>query len=87
MTTTNNADYKKLKVKKLMIINARAYNKELPESYLSQLRIKQLLCFVHPQDRVRLETLYEDEQNALREKELEMMKNTKAQIKRTKYGE
>jgi hypothetical protein len=64
-----------------MEMSAHAYNKYLTPEHLAGMRLQELLANVHPQDRVRLETLHEEEEEALKEQ----IKNTT--IKRTKYGE
>ena len=86
METTNSTKDKKPKVKQLMVLNARAYNKVLTEEHLFKMEIPELLANVHPTDRARLLTLWEDEQEAEREEMLQRMRETKAQPKRTKYG-
>ena len=82
METTNSTTDKPLKAKQLMIMNALAYNKFLTVEHLKALPLKELLCNVHPQDRARLESLYEDELETAEKEQKE-----KQTLKRTKYGE
>jgi hypothetical protein len=83
METSNSTLDRKPKVRNLMIISIRAYNNVLTEEHLNKMEIEELIANLHPQDRVRLETLWEEEQETLRNQ----LRKEGLPPKRTRHGE